>query len=135
MNYKDAVHQIETISQDAQFLAITFDDSDNHFYTYLISGNVDEKEGLSIGCHIEGGILFDTSGVEDYQDIDEAVPTISKLHFKPFDESLNIMGMVAEYVLFQLFPMLQDPKSILSKSDERKFLNLAKHHIEHTWKE
>ncbi len=134
MNYKDAVHQIKTISQEAQFLAVTFDDSDNHFYTYLMSGDFDEKEGLSIGCHIEGGILFDTDGFEDHQDIDEAIPKISKLHFKPFDESLNIMGMVAEHVLFQLFPMLPDPESIFNKSDERKFLNLAKHHVKHTWK-
>jgi len=129
MNYKEVIKRIVTIDQKAQFLAVTYDESDNHFYIYLIANNEADEKNIYITCHIEGGILFDSVGVEDVLSLDEDQPTISKLYFKPFDNSLDIMGMVTEHVLFKLFPILPDPETIWSPSEKMNFFKLAKHNV------
>jgi len=133
MNYSDAIKHIETVDIKDEFYAITYNKEDSHFYVYTLSGENDPEEGIRIHCHVEGGIVFDTDGVEDYLSIDEARSSIADLHFKPLDQSLSISGMVAEHVLFTVFPTLPDPETLWTKKEKLAFLNSAKHKVEHEW--
>ena len=128
MDYNAVIRHIETIDKNAEFLSVCFDTSDNHFYTYLITANDDEE--LAINCHIEGGIPFCSDGAEDDLDIKEAIPLIDNLNFKPMADYSKITCLVAEHVLFKLFPMLPDPDDIWSRLEQQNFINLAKTHVE-----
>ena len=126
MNYQEVIKHINNVEQKSQFIAIAYDESDSHFYTYLISANDD----LDIGCQVEGGIPFHSDGVEDFLDIKEAVPLIDKLKFKPIDNYSEITCLNAEHVLFKLFPMLPNPEDIWISSEQQNFINLAKAQVE-----
>jgi len=130
MNYKKAIKLIETTDNKAQYFAVNYNEADNHFYIYTISDDDDEnEEGLYISCKVEGGILFNFDGVEDFLTIEEATPQISNLNFKVLDKSLDIFGAVTEHVLFKLFPTLPNPENIASKPEQLHFFKLAKKYV------
>jgi len=125
MNYKEAIKHIESTDHTAQFLAVTYNESDNHFYIYTISDDEDQ-DGIYIMCQVEGGILFDLGCVDDFLTIEEATPEISKLNFKILDKSFDISGLLTEYVLFKLFPTLPNPENLFTESEQQSFFKAAK---------
>jgi len=128
MNYKEAITHIETIDKNAEFLAIAYDESDHHFYIYLLTDRND-KRGVDIVCHLTGGIPFHSDGVEDCLEIEEAISLIEHLHFKLFDDYPKISGLVAEHILYELFPALPDPETIWNQPEQLNFIKLAKNFV------
>lgn len=96
-------------------------------FTVSSSAEVDDEdydpEWVSI--QFEGGLLFSSSGDEEFYSLDDAPDIVQSLIYRPSTSLPDTWWLCSEYVLHRVFPQLPDPESLWTADERLTFVAQA----------
>lgn len=84
-------------------------------------GDDEDYDPEWVSIQFEGGLLFSSSGDEEFYSFDDAPEIVQSLTYRLSTSLPDISGLCSEYVLHRVFPQLPDPESLWT-ADERRAL-------------
>ncbi|TBW33676.1 hypothetical protein E0E54_16230 [Azotobacter chroococcum] len=75
-----------------------------------------------VSIQFEGGLLFSSSGEEDFYSLEDVPEVVQSLTYRPSASLPEVAGLCSEYVLHKVFPQLPDPEGIWGEQERRAFV-------------